>query len=119
MKYFFLCSLIAFASLVWGAQDWKVVAVSTNNCQEQVQVLAKEGEAFVYVVDGRAKTKIFSDDGSTYSEESGKMITFTNSADKNALPKYTFIQPSMVDPNPAQIQVSTNGVRAKCKMKQK
>lgn len=119
MKSFLFFSLMALTSLTWAAQDWKVVAVTTNNCQEKVEVLAKEGEKFVYVNDGSAKTKLFAEDGSSFSEQSGKMITFSNNSDKNSSEKYTFVQPSMVDPNPAKIEIAANGLKANCKMKLK
>jgi hypothetical protein len=119
MKSFLFFSLMVFTSLTWAAQGWKVVAVTTNNCQEKVEVLAKEGEKFVYVNNGSVKTKLVAEDGSAFSEESGKLVTFSNADDKSSLEKYTFIQPSMVDPNPAKIQIASNGLKANCKMKLK
>jgi hypothetical protein len=119
MKSCLFFSLMALTSFTWAAQDWKVVAMTTNNCQQKVEVLAKEGEKFVYVNDGLAKTKLFAEDGSVFSEQSGKMVTFSNASDKNSHEKYTFVQPSMVDPNPAKIEIRTNGLKAKCKMKLK
>jgi len=119
MKSFLFFSIMALSSLSWAAQNWKVVAVTTNDCKEKIQVLAKEGESFVYLDDGAAKTKLFAADGSSYSEQSGKMISFSNASDKTSLEKYTFTQPSMVDPNPAKIHIASNGLKANCKMKLK
>lgn len=119
MKSVFFFSLMTLTTFAWSAHGWKVVAVTTNGCKEKVEVLAKEGENFVYVNEGDVKTKLFSEDGSTYSEQNGKAVTFTNTADKTLSPadsRYTFVQPSMVDGNPAKLQVATNGLKTNCKM---
>ena len=121
MKSVFFFSLMSFATLVWSAQEWKVVAVTTNACKDKVEVLAKEGEKFVYVHEGDVKTKLFSADGSAFTEQNGKSVTFTNSSEglASSEARYTFVQPSMVDGNPAMLQVASNGVKANCKMKLK
>lgn len=122
MKSVLFFSLMSLTTFAWSAQEWKVVAETTTACQEKVQVLAKEGEKFVYVSDGSTKTKLFAEDGSAFSEQNGKAVTYTNAHDKSlddADKRYTFVQPSMVDPNPAKIQVAMNGVSDKCKMKLK
>lgn len=124
MKSVFFLSLISLTSLAWSvatpsAKDWKVVAESTGTCKEKLQVLAKEGEKFVYVTNGQAKTKLASEDGSAFSEQNAKPIVFTNNADKSlneSSEKFTFTQPAMVDGNPAKLHVSQNGVKDNCKM---
>ncbi len=122
MKSVFLLSLMSLTSFAWSAADWKVVAETTNNCKEKVQVLAKEGEKFVYVSEGDVKTKLLAEDGSAYSSESGKAVVFSNESDKslkNASKRFTFTQPSMVDGNPPKINVAVNGIRDNCKLKVK
>lgn len=119
MKSLFLLSLMSLSTAAFSATDWKVVAETTNGCKEKVQVLAKEGEKFVYVNDGASKTKLFAEDGSAFSESSGKAIVFSNEGDKNlgaASKRFTFTQPSMVDGNRPQINVAMNGVRDNCKL---
>lgn len=119
MKSFFLLSLMSLSSVAFGAADWKVVAETTTHCKEKVQVLAKEGEKFVYVADGANKTKLFAEDGSKFSEQNGKAVVFTNENDKSlatSSKRFTFIQPSMVDGNPPKINVAVNGVRDNCKL---
>lgn len=122
MKSVFLLSLMSFTSFAWSSADWKVVAETTNNCKEKIQVLAKEGEKFVYVAEGDMKTKLLAEDGSGYSSESGKAIVFSNESDKSlttAAKRYSFTQPSMVDGNPPKINVAVNGVKDNCKLKLK
>lgn len=122
MKSVFLLSLMSLTTFAYSASEWKVVAETTTNCKEKIQVLAKEGEKFVYVADGDAKTKLFAEDGTTYSETNGKAVIFSNESDKNldaAAKRFTFTQPSMVDGNPPKIDVAMNGVRDNCKLKLK
>lgn len=119
MKSVFLLSLMSLTTFAYSASEWKVVAETTTNCKEKVQVLAKEGEKFVYVADGDTKTKLFAEDGTAYSDTNGKAVVFSNEKDKSlddAAKKFTFTQPSMVDGNPPKINVATNGVRDNCKL---
>lgn len=119
MKSVLLLSLMSLSTLAWSAQEWKVVAVTTTSCKEKLQVLAKEGEKFVYVTEGETKTKLFSEDGSAFSEENPRSVVYTNTKDKTlsaTSKRYTFTQPSMVDPNPAKLEVGMNQGLDKCKM---
>jgi hypothetical protein len=119
MKSVFLLSLMSLSTFVWSAQDWKVVAVTTTACKEKFQVLAKEGEKFVYVTEGETKTKLYSEDGSAFSEQNSRSVVYTNRADKSlsaTSKRYTFTQPSMVDPNPAKLELGTYQAQEKCKM---
>jgi hypothetical protein len=120
VSLFFL--LISLSSFSWADHDWKVVAESTNNCQEKFQVLAKEGEKFVYVSSGELKTKLFSQDGSAFSEQAGKALVFSNVSEKsqNQVGKqFSFTQPSVVDGNPPQLEMTMNQIQEKCRMKLK
>lgn len=122
MKSVFLLSLMSLSTFAYSAIEWKVVAETTNSCKEKIQVLAKEGEKFVYVADGDTKTKLFAEDGEAYSETSGKAVVFSNESQKSLSPaakRFTFTQPSMVDANPPKIDVAVNGVRDNCKLKMK
>ncbi|MBA2406151.1 MAG: hypothetical protein H0V66_15355 [Bdellovibrionales bacterium] len=123
MKSVFFLSLMSLSVFAWSAtQEWKVVAETTNACKDKIQVLAKEGEKFVYVADGNTKTKLFADDGSAFTETNGKSVTYSNANDKtldDAAKRFTFVQPSMVDGNPAKLDVAMNGVKDNCKMKLK
>lgn len=113
MNFLYLSvTFLLLLSVLGHAQDLKVVAVSTNDCQEKLKVLAKSGDKFVYIDDGHKKIKLMSEDGSAFSEESGKSISFSGEG-------YTFIQPSVVDPNPARLEYASNGLRTKCKLKLK
>lgn len=119
MKSVFLLSLMSLSTFAWSAQDWKVVAVTTTACKEKLQVLAKEGEKFVYVTEGETKTKLYSEDGSAFSEQNSRSVVYTNTADQSlsaTSKRYTFTQPSMVDPNPAKLELGMNQVQEKCKM---
>jgi hypothetical protein len=122
MKSVLFFSLMSLSFMAWSAQDWRVVADSTTACKEKFQVLAKEGEKFVYVTEGDTKTKLFAVDGSAFSEQNGKAVEFTNAGDKNlndTSKRFTFVQPSMVDGNPPKLNVAMNGVKDNCKMKLK
>lgn len=119
MKSVFFLSLLSIASLASAATDWKVVAETTGACKEKLQVLAKEGEKYVLVTEGDTKTKLFAEDGSAYSEQNAKAVVYTNNSDKSlneSSKKFTFLQPAMVDGNPAKLNVSMNGVKDNCKM---
>ena len=120
MKSFLFFSLMSLSFIAWSAQEWRVVAESTSTCNEKFQVLAKEGEKFVYVREGDIKTKQFAADGSAFSEQNGKAVEFTNAKNLNDTSKrFTFIQPSMVDGNPPKLNVAMNGDKNNCKMKLK
>lgn len=119
MKSVFFFSLLSLTTFAFSATEWKVVAETTGSCKEKLQVLAKEGEKFVYVAEGDSKTKLFAEDGSAYSEQNGKAVVYSNNSDKTlneSSKKFTFIQPSMVDGNPPKLNVASNGVRDNCKM---
>ena len=120
MKSVFLLSLMSLTSFTYAATaEWKVVAESTTNCKEKVQVLAKEGEKFVFVTEGGTKTKLAAEDGSAYSDQSGKAVVFSNEKDQSlsaASKRFTFTNPAMVDGNPPKINVSVNGVKDNCKL---
>jgi hypothetical protein len=109
MKCLVVFSLSVLCFSAWAAEDWKVVAVSSN-CEEKILVLAKEGEKFVYLISGELKIKLASSDGHPYSEESPQSLTFKNK-------EYTFMKPSMVDPNPSLLEVHSSGIKSNCKMK--
>ncbi len=76
MRSVIFFSLVLFSTFSWSAPEWKVVAESTSNCTEKFQVLAKEGEKFVYVTDGHSKTKIDSLDGSAFSQKMARKSFF-------------------------------------------
>jgi hypothetical protein len=119
MKSVFLLSLMSLTTFAYSASEWKVVAETTTSCKEKIQVLAKDGEKFVYVADGDAKTKLFAEDGTAFSETNGKEVVFSNAKDKSldaADKRFTFTQPSMVDGNPPKINVVMNGVKDNCKL---
>lgn len=121
MKSVFLFSLLSLTSLAFAAQEWKVVA-ETINCKDKLQVLAREGENFVYVSDGSTKTKLLSENGMKFSEQNPKSVVFSNANDKNlsdASKRFTFVQPSMMDGNPPKMNISLNGVKDHCKLKLK
>jgi hypothetical protein len=111
MKCLYAFFLSTVFSSVWAnSQDWRVVALSTTSCQDKIQVLAKEGEKFVYVTSGQEKIKLPSTDGAVFSADSGRSVVFKNAP-------YTFTQPSMVDPNPPKLEIESSGQKSICKMK--
>lgn len=119
MKSVFFFSLLSLSTFAWTATEWKVVAETTGACKEKLQVLAKDGEKFVYVAEGDTKTKLFAEDGSAFSEQNPRAVVYTNSNDKTlneSSKKFTFVQPSMVDGNPPKLNVASNGVKDNCKM---
>ena len=122
MRSAFFFSLVLFSTFSWSAPEWKVVAESTPDCSDKLQVLAKEGEKFVYVTDAHSKTKIYSSDGSAFSGENSKEVVFSNTNEKNLddrTKRFTFIQPSMVSSTLPKMTVSTNELINHCKMKLK
>ncbi len=114
MKFLFLLSIFSLSVPSFAASTWKVVA-ETTNCEDKIQILAKEGEKYVLAVNGNQKTKLFNQDGSAF-EESPKSTTIYNNTKSNG-ELYTFIQPSIVEGNAPKINVSTNGEKSRCRMK--
>jgi hypothetical protein len=122
MKVLFILTLFSFTTLCWSSDDWKVIAESTGPCEEKRDVLAKVGEPYVFVQDGIKKIKLFSEDGSVFSEESPKALVFTNAKDKRLLDndkKFTFYLPSVVDGNPPKLDIVTQLKNEKCRLKTK
>ena len=120
MKSVLFLSLMMSSLGAWCAQDWKVIAETSNACKQKLQVMAKEGEKFVYVKEGDTKTKLFAEDGALFSEQNGKPIVYSNGQDKtlnDTSKRFTFVQPSMVDGSPPKLDVAFNGVKENCKMK--
>ena len=122
MRSVFFFSLVLFSTFSWSAPEWKVVAESTSDCTDKLQVLAKEGEKFVYVTDSHSKTKIYSSDGSVFSQQNGQEVVFSNSHEKNLderSKRFTFIQPSMVSSTLPKLTIVSQGLMNHCKMKLK
>lgn len=116
---FLLLLVLTFMTMLSARADWKIVA-STTSCLDKIEVLAKEGETFVYVLDGGKKIKLDSVDGSAFSQESGKMVTFTNKNNSSLMPeskRFVFDRPSVVDGNPARLEILNDSGAKKCKMK--
>lgn len=113
MKKLLLVSFFAFVSFASTAStEWKVVA-ETTSCDEKVQVLGKEGEKYVLAVKGEDKTKLFSEDGSTFKHDSMKNTHFVAKTEDVT---YRFIQPSYVEANPPKLDVVHHGLKKRCKM---
>jgi hypothetical protein len=120
MKQVLFFSLMTLSSIAAAGADWKVVAtVSDPACAEKIQILAKEGEKFVYAVNGADKNKLLAEDGSTFSADSMKSTTFvSDAAEKRELgdPTYTFTHPSYVEANPPKLDIAYSGVMKHCRM---
>ena len=106
MKALSVLSLLIATAAFASAPDWKVVA-ETSNCEEKIQILAKEGETFVYAVKGSEKTKLSAETGSTYKKDSPKSVSFSSAANDQG-EKISFINPSMVEANPPKVQIANN-----------
>ena len=122
MKSVIFFSLMSLTTFVWSAADWKVVAQTTTKCKDKFIVLAKEGEKFVYVVDGDSKTKLMAQEGAAYSSQNPRAVAFSNAGIKSQddnLKQFTFNQPSMVDANPPKLNISMNDQSDKCNMRLK
>lgn len=120
MKILVVVSFFTLTGMLFAATEWKMVASTVSGCQNKLEVLAKEGETFVYVIDGDKKVKLNSIDGSAFSQESGKMLSFTNKNNSSLLPdskRYFFGQPSVVDGNPPRLEILQDSQSTKCKMK--
>src|SRR5690606_29186314 len=115
MKFLFLLTVFALSSQSFAAATWKVVA-ETTNCEDKIQILAKEGEKYVLAVNGDQKTKLYNQNQSAFEAEP-KSTTIYNNSDSDEL-RYTFIQPSMVEGNLPKINITSNGnEKSRCKMK--
>ena len=110
-QFLFLSLFISFGAT--AATDWKVIA-ETTNCNEKIQILGKDGEKFVKAKIGDREHKLVAKDGSTFQENSPKTTEFMAKVDDQT---FRFIQPSMVEANPPKIDVASNGVAKRCRMK--
>ena len=106
MKALSLLSLFIATSAFAATPEWKVVA-ETSDCSKKIQILAKEGEKFVYAVKGSEKTKLAAEGSNTFKKDSPKAVSFSSTANENG-ETISFMQPSMVEANPPKIQVSNN-----------
>ena len=113
MKSVFCLMLFSFSLTSFAASDWNVVA-ETVRCKSKLQVLAKEGENFVYVVDGNEKTQLFSEDKSPYQKNAPRAVVFQN--DKDPKKGYVFTLPSGVEGNPPKLDVTRSGAKDHCRM---
>ena len=118
MKAVLFFSILSLSGSVWSAQNWKIVA-ETINCADKLEVLAKPGEKFVYIVSGEKKIQLQSQDGSSFDSDGPVTTTFSNEHDKTATDKYLFTQPSMVDGNPPKLTVLHSESKDQCRMKRK
>jgi hypothetical protein len=110
MKRVLLFSLMAFSVQSFASQGWKIVAiVSDPACSEKIQILAKDGENFVYAVSGTEKNKLMADDGSAFQADSMKSTTFSSSS-------YIFTHPSYVEGNPPKIDIIKSSTKKNCLM---
>lgn len=109
MRSIFFLSLITLSSACY-AQDWKVIA-ETENCQDQVQIMGKEGEKYVLAVHGDKKEKLFSKDGSSFKKDMEKTSFYANKNDQ-----YAFTQPSVVEANTPKLDMVKNGKKQHCRM---
>lgn len=101
-------TILAFfiASTAFAATpDWKVVA-ETLNCSEKIQILAQEGEKFVFAVKGEEKTKLMGEANSTYNKDAPKAVTFSSQANARG-EKISFTNPSVVEANLPKIQFAS------------
>jgi hypothetical protein len=102
MKAFTILSLF-IASITFAATPaWQVVA-ETSNCSEKIQILAKEGEKFVYALKGEEKTKLIGEANSSYNKDSPKAVIFSSQANSRG-ETISFTNPSVVEANLPKIQ---------------
>jgi hypothetical protein len=105
MKALTIFSIIIASSAFAASADWKVVA-ETSNCPEKVQILAKEGEKFVYAVKGDVKTKLAGEGNNAYERDSQKAVTFSSEVNARG-ETISFRNPSVVEANPPKIQFAS------------
>jgi hypothetical protein len=120
MRHTFLLLLTIMVTPALADSDWKVIAsISDPACPEEVQILAKEGESFVYAVAGSDRSKLLAQDGSAFRHESMKSTIFSSDTkEKRHLgePTYTFTQPSYVEGNPPKLDIIHSGSKKHCRM---
>ncbi len=113
MPFILFLKLMSVTLFSFADEGWKVIGSTSSDCPESVQIMAKVGEKFVYVIDGEVKTKLASLDGAPFHHENSRSVIFTKSL---AAKTYSFTQPSMVDPNPAKVVVKKPHHHFDCKM---
>jgi len=108
MKVAILLSLLSLSALA-APTGAKVIATSTGDCEQKVQVTGKEGDKFVTAtVDGK-EMKLNSKDGSVYKTESMNDVEFTNGT-------MTYVHPSTVNGNPPKL-LGSDKLRCKLSLK--
>lgn len=111
MKTIIALSLMVSSLTAFAADAWKVIA-QTKNCGRDVQVLAKEGAAYVIARDGGRETKLHSKDKKAFTSTNMEPLVF--SADE-----YIFTQPRMVETAQPKLEFSGSGMKSSCLMTQK
>lgn len=104
MKSLLLFSLLSVTAWASTADGWKVVAETSNNCQDKVQIIAKEGEPFVYAVQGDKKTRLDSQGGATYTKDGTNNITFSSGTT-------SYFHPAYVSATPPKIKLAEEDCR--------
>jgi len=119
MRALYFISLFLLTAMSWAAaREWKVVAESMK-CKNQYQVLAKDGEKHVFMMNNGQKIRLNSIDGSAYSDDGSKPQVFSNLQDETLSadePRYSYTRPAVFDGNPPKIDIIMNGEKINCKM---
>jgi hypothetical protein len=105
MKSFTILSIFVASTAFAANPAWKVVA-ETSKCTEKIQILAKEGESFVYAVKGGEKTKLIGEANSIYNKDAPKAVTFSSQANARG-ETISFTNPSVVEANLPKIQFAS------------
>lgn len=83
MRFLFIVFGLTAVSLSWAAlPDWKVIA-ETIECSEKIQIIAKDGEKFIFAVKGAEKIKLIPQDGSVFLRDNPKVMTYESEVQTN------------------------------------
>lgn len=109
MKSVLAMTLFLMSSLGFAQDGWEAVA-ETDNCKENVKILAKAGEPYVVAVHGDKKINLPGTNTKIYAVDSRESAIFKND-------NYQYHHPSLVEASNPKIDIKKNGTNIHCNMK--
>jgi hypothetical protein len=117
MRTLLLSSLFVLASSSYAAvEGWQVIAESSKDCPEKVQILGKEGEKYVRALYDGKDQKLVSKNKEAFSTDAKREMTFETTKEESKNETVKFTNPGMIESNVPKVEVVKNGKTHNCNM---
>lgn len=118
MRSIFISSLLIFSASSFAASvdGWQIIAESTKDCPENVQILGKDGEKYVRALYDGKDQKLVSKNKEAFSANAKREMTFETMKEEAKNETVKFTNPGMVESNMPKVEVVKNGETHNCKM---